>query len=299
MEKISHSLWNGKTGGKPWMLKTLISWFRWMDIRISYFLMGWVVPFYMIFSHQGYISMYHFFRQRLHYSILKSFWYVYLNHFKFGQIILDRFAVYAGKSFQFDIEGYNHFTDLASKEGGFIQLSSHVGNYELAGYSLVADKKRFNALVFSGEKETVMNNRNRILSKNNIYMVKVKDDLSHVFILNAALNKGEIVSMPGDRIYGSQKYAECPFFGAKAKFPLGPFAMAVLRDVPVLAVFVMKESAKRYKIFVQRLILDDSEKQHSQEMGMNDLANAFAFQLETIVRRYPTQWFNYYDFWKQ
>jgi predicted LPLAT superfamily acyltransferase len=31
---------------------------------------------------------------------------------------------------------------------------------------------------------------------------------------------------------------------------------------------------------------------------MQQLAQAFATQLEDIVRRYPTQWFNYFDFWK-
>jgi predicted LPLAT superfamily acyltransferase len=30
---------------------------------------------------------------------------------------------------------------------------------------------------------------------------------------------------------------------------------------------------------------------------MAQLAQSFAEQLESIVRRYPTQWFNYFDFW--
>jgi predicted LPLAT superfamily acyltransferase len=32
---------------------------------------------------------------------------------------------------------------------------------------------------------------------------------------------------------------------------------------------------------------------------MSQLAQHFATQLEDIVRHYPAQWFNYYDFWKQ
>ena len=31
--------------------------------------------------------------------------------------------------------------------------------------------------------------------------------------------------------------------------------------------------------------------------AMQDMAQKFAAELESIVRLYPTQWFNYYDFW--
>ncbi len=43
--------------------------------------------------------------------------------------------------------------------------SSHIGNYEIAGYSLPTEEKRFNALVFGGEKESVMTNRNRLFKE--------------------------------------------------------------------------------------------------------------------------------------
>ena len=65
-----------------------------------------------------------------------------------------------------------------------------------------------NALVFGGETETVMENRQRLLSQNNMNMIAVKEDLSHLFAINAALDNGEMVSMPADRIFGSQKSAE-------------------------------------------------------------------------------------------
>ncbi len=270
-----------------------------MDIRVSYFMMGWVVPFYMLFQRKEYLSMYRFFRRRLGFAPLKAFGYTYLNHFSFGQIILDRFAMYAGKTYEIAIEGYEHFSRLAGREQGFIQISSHTGNYELAGYSLVAKEKRFNALIFSGETETVMTNRNRMLSGNNIRLIPMRADMSHIFELNNALRDGEIVSMPGDRIFGSRKYVECLFLGASAKFPLGPFALAVQREAPTLAVFVMKESVRKYRIFVVPLELTEADKRLKRTEQMEKLARLFVGELETVVRRYPTQWFNYYEFWNQ
>jgi predicted LPLAT superfamily acyltransferase len=250
----------------------------------------------MLFAHKGYISIYHFFHNRLGYGPLKSFINVYINHYTFGKVILDRFAVYSGRKFHIEIEGYEYFKELSSRENGFLQLSSHVGNYELAGYSLNSEMKRFNALVFPGETVTVMKNREKVLSQNKIQMIPVESDFSHIFLINNALMNGEIVSIPGDRIFGSSKSAECTFFGKKAKFPLGPFAIAVEREVQAISVFVMKEGVTKYRIFVKPVNLPEDANMNRREK-MNALAQMFADNLESIIRRYPTQWFNYYEFW--
>lgn len=291
---IGHEQWSGRTDGQPWMQRTLIKIFKVTDIRIMYFMMGWVVPFYMLRNHKEYLAMYRFFRKRFGYGRVKSFWNVFKNHLKFGQVILDRFAVYAGKRFKFFIEGGELFDHLAKQPSGFVQLSSHVGNYEMAGYSLVSHDKRFNAVVYAGETATVMRNRAAMFAPNNMRMILVGNDMSHIFALNQALGDGEIVSVPGDRIFGSPRYVECDFFGDVARFPMGPFAMAIQRDVPLLAVFVMKISTMGYKIYVRKI---DADAALSRKERIEAAAKSFASELEAIVRQYPTQWFNYYDFW--
>ena len=282
-DALQHNEWSGKTDGQPWMQRSLIAMFRVVPLWLPYGVMALVVPFYMIFNRKGYNAMYRFFRERMNYGRWKSFWKVYSNHFRFGQIILDRFGVYAGKKYRFITEGQELMDELETHPEGFVNLSSHVGNYEIAGYSLKPKSKRFNALVYAGETATVMENRQKMLSQNNMSMIPVKEDMSHLFLLNNAIDNGEIVSMPADRIFGSQKAVECQFFGEKARFPMGAFALASKKNVPMLAVFVMKESYKTYHAYVR---------------GIRN-AQDFADNLEEIVKRYPTQWFNYFDFWKQ
>ena len=282
-DALQHNEWSGKTDGQPWMQRSLIAMFRVVPLWLPYGVMALVVPFYMIFNRKGYKAMYRFFRERIQFGRWKSFWKVYANHFRFGQIILDRFGVYAGKKYHFITEGQELMDELETHPEGFVNLSSHVGNYEIAGYSLKPKSKRFNALVYAGETATVMENRQRMLSQNNMSMIPVKEDMSHLFLLNNAIDNGEIVSMPADRIFGSQKAVECQFFGEKARFPMGAFALASKKNVSMLAVFVMKESYKTYHAYVRRI-------RNAQD---------FANNLEEIVRKYPTQWFNYFDFWEQ
>ena len=290
--------WRGNTGGMTWMHHALIWAFKYINLRLVYLVMGvLVIPFYMLFAHRGYISMYHYFRQRQGFGIWKSFRYVYLNHYRFGQIILDRFAAFAGRQFEFEIDGNDTFLDLTRGEQGFMVLSCHVGNYELAGYAFKATAKRYNALVFSGEAKDVMEQRNKILSKNNIRMIPVSEDMSHLFLMNDALASGEIVSIPGDRVFGSPRYVECDFLGSKARLPLGPYMMALQRGVPTLALFVMKVSAHRYQVYVRRIEADNRKFANRQEKAAN-LAQHFVKEIETVLRQYPEQWFNYYEFWE-
>lgn len=287
--------WKGDTGGKPWMQKAMILWFRHMPLFVPYFCMAWVVPFYMVFHHAAYLSTYRYFRYRLKYGVLRSFANVYLNHYRFGQIVIDRFAMYAGRKFEIKVEGQDLFDELENKENGFVILSSHVGNYELAGYSLTPQNKTFNALVYAGETKQVMEGRKAMFEDKRIRMIPVTEDMSHIFQINNALEEGNIVSIPGDRIFGSLRYVEAELLGAIAHFPLGPFAIAIQRDVQMLAVFVMKESVLGYKITVRKL---ETPKEGRRQEKIAILAKNFAAELDMILRQYPEQWFNYFDFWE-
>jgi len=286
--------WTGKTYGGSKLLNSLIFALRFMDVRLLYLAAAiFVVPVCLCLNASRGIA-YRYFRERFNFSPLKAAWKTYVNHCLFGQVVIDRFAMYAGKKFKIEIEGYDHFLHLAAQKDGFVQLSSHIGNYELAGYNLVAESKVFNALVFAEEKETVMENRNKMFSNTNIRMIGIKADMSHLFEIDNALVNGEIVSIPADRIFGSQKCVRKMFLGASAKFPLGPFSVATMRSLDVLAVNVMKTSLKGYKIYVTPLKYDKQAKRSEQ---INQLSNAYVTELERMLNLYPTQWYNYFEFW--
>ncbi len=293
MAQYRHSQWKGKTGGTPWMQRALIPLARVTPLVVLYGIMALVVPFYMLFNHKGYLATWHFFRRRLGYGPARAFVSVYRNHFVFGQVILDRFAMYAGKNFEFVLPEREYFGEMTAGEEGLLIAGSHVGNYELAGYSLDSRDKAFHALVFGGETETVMNGRNRMLGRNHISLIRVSEDMSHIFAINNALAEGGIVSLHCDRVFGSGKSVECDFFGSKAVFPAGGFNIACMRSLPMLAVFVMKDGLRRYRVFEVPVECSGS----SRKEMVASMAQNFASALEDVVRQYPHQWFNYYEFW--
>lgn len=291
--RLAEKQWDGTTYGNGLMHRWLIGLLRRIDVRCIYvFAYVFVVP--PCLFRPGFKFIYRYFREQFGLGVIAAFWKTYLQHGMFAQAIIDKFAMYAGKTFDIDIEGYEHFKRLATQSEGFVQLSSHVGNYEIAGYSLTAKDKQLNALVYFGEKASVMENRMRMFEHTNIRMIPIREDMSHLFELDHALSNGQIVSIPGDRIWGSKKTVNVTLLDHEARLPMGPFKVIATRGLEAIVVHVVKVGGKRYKIFVTPLSYDKTAARHQQ---VEQLAVAYTTEVERIVRQYPTQWYNYFDFW--
>ena len=285
--------WDGTTYGNGLMHRWLISLLRRIDIRLFYiFAYVFVIP--PCLFRPGFKFIYRYFRERFGQGVLRAFCNTYRNHCVFAEAVIDKFAMYAGRQFDIDIESHEQFLQLAHQSEGFVLLSSHVGNYEIAGYSLVSEDKPLNALVYFGEKASVMENRSRMFEHTNIHMIPIRDDMSHLFELDNALSRGEILSIPGDRIWGSSKTVRVTFLGKETQLPLGPFRVIATRGLRCLVIHVIKVSMLKYRIFITPLSYDKAAPRNQQ---VADLAQQYVEELERIVRRYPTQWYNYFDFW--
>lgn len=281
----------------------LIRVLRLVGLRPMYAVMGvFVVPFYVLVRRRAFKAIYHYMRRRQGFGRWKSLCMAYLNHYRFGQVVIDRFAMYAGLKFHLDRVNNELFEELCNGDEGFVILSCHVGNYEMAGYTFTSTKKPYNALVYGGEVESVMENRQKLFSQHGIRMIPTSEDMSHIYKMNNALAEGQIVSIPADRIFGSPRTVECRLLGAKAKLPMGPFALATQREAKTIALFVMKEAACRYKVYIRGLNTTSTPRQEEGRRKASErsaaLAQTFATELETILRKYPEQWYNYYEFWE-
>jgi len=298
MANTTTDKWKGVTGGGSLGLRSLIFLFKHCDVRVGYAIMYIVIPFYMLFGLSSRRAIIHYFRYVHGFGFWKALVSCWHNYNNFGKVMLDRFAVFAGKKDKFKVEkdGVELFDKLVVKPEGFMMVGSHTGNFEICGYLLRQDIKKIFALVFGGEGKALQSQRFSQLSQNNVEMVAVADDMSHLFVINEALQNGGIVSMPADRIFGSSKCVTCKFGNAEADFPIGPFSVAAIRGVPVLAVFVFRLSTYHYRVVVRQLGSYDninSSKQRAEAM-----AKEYVKLLENQVKEHKCQWFNFFEFFR-
>ena len=291
--------WTGKTGGGNFGQRFVLGCLKFVKVTVLYPVLPLVVPVYCVVNHKAFGCIYRYFKEIHHFSGWKSFWKTVQNHLIFGQVVLDRFAVLAGNTAQFhlEIENEEGIRQLLDQPGGFIIAGSHIGNFELTGHCIRQSKKRINAVIYGGEGAVIKQRRSNSFTQNNIRLVPVTEDLSHLFIIKEALEHGEIVTILCDRIWGSNKTLTVNFLGKEAKFPLGTFLLAAQMQVPVVTIVNTKIRGRHYHSTVQPLPSPDPtlpiRKQSEQ------IAAAYAKSLEPILRKHPEQWFNFFDFWER
>ena len=295
-----HTLqWTGVTGGGMLGQKLLILLFKYVNVKAVYWVLWLVTPFYMLFNRKSYKAVYHYFRQQWDRPPLKAFYSTYRNHIVFGQCMFDRFAVYAGRidAFKIQFTGYEHIERLMQNKSGFIVATAHAGNFEIGGYLSGQMQKSILTMTFGGESEVITSNRAQNLNANDITALNNSADMTHVFVLRDALLAGQMVTMMCDRMLGDEKSIECQFLNGRADFPQGVFALAANVDVPVVATFVAKEKKSVYHSYITPLEVDNIEKMSRQEK-ISAYTQKYVAALETVLRKYPEQWFNFYEFWK-
>jgi KDO2-lipid IV(A) lauroyltransferase len=114
--------------------------------------------------------------------------------------------------------------------------------------------------------------------------------------LQRRLRAGEIVGMQLDRVPGGP-HVEVPVFGAPAPFPLGAATLARTSGCPLIPVFAVYTGARQITISYEEPI----EVAHTRDRA-GDLSRATAAAAavyERYVRRWPEQWFNFFDFWSE
>jgi len=291
--------WSGKTRGGNFGQKSLIFYFRYGSVTLSYFILALAVPFYMIFARKGYLSIYNYFREIHSCGIARSVIMTYRNHYLFGQSMLDKYALFCKnrKRYALSFDGREAFDRALAGKQGIIIVSSHCGNFELAGYILKQDMKKINAIAFGGESPVYQQARETSLSEHNITMIPVKEDLSHIYAINEALKNGEILIVPGDRVFEGSRITERKFMGRMAKFPAGAFHLAEKYNTEIFSIFVMKESDFHYKTIV-RSLSEPAENEMPKNARIEAMANRYASTLGSVVMQYPAQWYNFYKFWE-
>jgi predicted LPLAT superfamily acyltransferase len=222
---------------------------------------------------------------------------VYRNYYVFGQTLIDKIVVMAGipNKFTFQFEGEHHLRQLVAAGKGGILLSAHLGNWEVAGHLFKRLETRINIVMFDGEHERIKKYLSGITGERNVNVIVIKDDLSHIYAINDALSNNELVCMHADRFMEGNKTVQARFLGEDALFPAGPFLLAATFKVPVSLVFAFKETSTHYHLYATPPRAYHGRRQQ----GVQEAVNEFVEVLDEMVRKYPEQWFNYYDFWEQ
>lgn len=275
---------------------------RFLGLRWAYALL-FPVAFYFLLCAPEAVRASSDYRRRLGYgriSRLSRLWGAYKHFLSFGRILLDRAAIIIADAsmFKIDFEGEQYMRCALEEGKGLILISAHCGNWEGAANLLRRLDVPVNIVAYEGEVEQVKKFFGKALKSRCFSIIEVDGQADSTLAIIAALNRGEIVAMHADRCF--RKEGEIlPFLGCDARFPTGPYTVAALSGAPLICAFAMRERTYRYRFCAYPAEHPAFTSRSTRRQLLRKWISLYVGRLESILREYPLQWHNFYDFWEE
>lgn len=287
--------WKGRSRGNTSGYKIFVWLLRTGGLKASYSLLHFVTFYYRLFVPSAIKPLRDLYINKLGFSKRETSALIRKNLLIFGQTIIDKIAVLSGvgDKLTFTHEGVHNIEQLVAEGKGGILLSAHLGNWEVAGHLLKRVNTVINIVMYDGEAEQMKQYMNQFETNRSYNVILIKDDLSHIYEMSAALARNELICLHGDRFRPGNRTMQHDFLGKEASFPAGPFILASKLKAPVCFVFAFKETDLHYHFYAYPGKIYEGR----GTIGMNKMLDEYVELVEQKLRKYPAQWFNYYDFW--
>ena len=292
--------WHGKSKGGFWGYRFFIFILRKFGISFTYFFIRIVAVYYLFFAPKAFKVIYYYFKTIHKNRTIKSFFKIYRNYVLLGEVLVDKMASLYGLDYYFtyNFDGEASLKEIIDGNKGGILIGAHIGNWEIASHHLNRFKGKVNLLMLDAEQKKIKQLLSNISVNypENVNIIVVKNDFSHIYEISKALQNKEIVCIHGDRFLKESKTKKVNFIGKEALFSTGPFILAAKFNVPVCYFYGMKESKRHYHLFA---FPSKTDTFRNNKNPQNDMLFEYTSNLEQILRKYPEQWFNYFHFWEE
>jgi Kdo2-lipid IVA lauroyltransferase/acyltransferase len=177
---------------------------------------------------------------------------------------------------------------------GFLLVTGHVGNWEMGAVTL----RRHDlvpAVVGQAELDpNVQEMRQQLRDRLGVESIDIGSSMATAFKARRAVEGGRAVALLVDRAYPEDRVI-VPFFGRPTPFLRSPALLARFCGCEILPGFFLRHPDGSYfNVWGEPLRADPAS---SPDDDAVRIMTRIAADLEGVVRRHPTQWFNFYRFW--
>ncbi|ADH85822.1 lysophospholipid acyltransferase family protein [Desulfurivibrio alkaliphilus] len=233
-----------------------------------------------------------------------SRWGLWLATFKnvhsFGRVLVDRAWLGMGRNRAFagETAGYEQLLKLVAEGKGVVLLTAHVGNWQTALAHLERLPVPVHALMHYDQQAVAKHFFDLRPGRRPFHIISTDGPLGGVVEATAALQRGEVVTIMGDRLVkGSSVTVD--FLGAPVRLPDAAYVLAGCVGAPVAAMFAAKTGRRRYQLRIRDVWYPRWQGRNQRAEACRASGARFARSLQEHVDEYPYQWYNFYDFWQQ
>ena len=218
-----------------------------------------------------------------------------------GKALIDRATIGIKGVESIDIVSHDLDKLLALiREGhGLILLTAHVGCWQIAMAQLRSFNTPVSLLLHREEGDVDLHYFEHTGVSAPFRIIDPLGYMGGVLEMMDVLRKGEVVSIMGDRVFGSDKNTvSVNFLGGKVRFPFSAFKLASATGAPIAVHLSYKSGPDSYEFMLDRAIRVPAGLGKTEEAFRPYVAQ-FAEALESYTQRYPYQFFNFFNMWEK
>ena len=274
---------------------------RTFGLHRTYELLYFVCIYYLLFDREAVVSAGAYIERRFPGSrYFTRYLHIYRLFISQGKQLVDRFAAVVSKERLFDIRlnGYDELMAvLSNSDKGAVLLTSHFGNWQIALTALNKLDKRVYLLMRREDNPAVHDSLNVGREEGNIRIISPDQEFGGVIEMINILKTGDLVSIMGDRRYGS-KASKIKFLDDYACFPFSAFAIAAAAECPVVILLAAKVADYEYAVDVSGILNPKCKGGKNKNGQLAPWVQEYADILAGFTDRYPYQCFLFHDIWK-
>ncbi len=218
----------------------------------------------------------------------------------FGRVLVDRawLGLRSGAELKGRLEGQEELLALADEGKGVVLLTAHVGNWQSAMAHLTGFRVPINSLMHYHEEAVAKHFFDLRRRQMPFKIIKSDGFMGGMVESTAALQRGEVVTIMGDRYAGGPD-VEVEFLGESVRLPAAAYVLAAATGSPVAVLLAAKTGRREYSLKLWAVFRPEPTDRENRRRDMAQWARLFAKALEEYLKRYPYQWYNFFDFWSQ
>ncbi|MBU0729647.1 MAG: lysophospholipid acyltransferase family protein [Proteobacteria bacterium] len=220
--------------------------------------------------------------------------------YSFGKVLVDRgwLGIKHGRQFEGELIGREELLGIVKKGKGLVLLTAHVGNWQTALAHICELPAPVNSLMHYEQEAVAKHYFDLRKEPLPFKIINNEGFLGGMVESTAALQKGEVVTIMGDRLTKGP-HAEVDFLGFPARLPSAAYNLAAATGSPVAVLLAAKTGRKRYSLRVWDVFYPEKSDRDKRQDEIVLCAKRFAGAMEKYTESYPYQWYNFFDFWKQ
>ena len=231
-----------------------------------------------------------------------TLWHVARHIHTFAATILDRVFLLVGElqRFRFEISGIDGLHAQLDQGKGVLVFGSHLGSFD--ALRVLATRRpdvKVRVLLDKAHNPGVQ----QALDALNPELADCIIDAGQpgtaiVLAIQQALDEGALVALLVDRAGPGEAAVTAPVLGDAARFPVSPWLIASVLQVPVTLAFGLYRGGNRYELVFESFSDAIRVPRHNRTAALAALVEHYAQRLQHHALRAPYNWFNFYDFWQ-